>query len=117
MIALHEVKQQMLADPKHWALFLMGFVDDFRHYRDTRSIAEPLPYTDPRLDPLLASTAESLCDELGLEAPDWLAQVPACPTPWFVAGVENLKAIALAESPLRFRIRKIFVLKNFLSRV
>jgi hypothetical protein len=75
-----------------------------------------LSYTDPRLGLLLASTAESLCDELGLEVPGWLAQVPACPTPWFVAGVENLKAIALAESPLRFRIRKIFVLRNFLSR-
>lgn len=37
--------------------------------------------------------------------------------PWFVAGMENLKAIALAESPLRFRLRKIFVLENFLSRV
>jgi hypothetical protein len=117
MIMLREVKQQMLTDPRHWALFLMDFVDDFRHYQDPRAIAEPVPFTDPRLDPLLASTAESLCDELELEAPGWLAQIPACPTPWFVAGVENLKAIALAESPLRFRIRKIFVLKNFLSRV
>jgi hypothetical protein len=31
--------------------------------------------------------------------------------------MENLKAIALVESPLRFRIRKIFVLENFLNRV
>ena len=116
MIALHEVKQQMLLNPKHWALFLMDFVDDFRHYKDPQAIAEPLTYTDERLDPLLASTAESLCDELGIACPEWLAAVPACTTPWFVAGVENLKAIALVESPLRFRIRKIFVLSNFLSR-
>ena len=116
MIALREVKQQMLVDPKHWALVLMDFVDDFRYYQDPMAIAEPLPYTDPHLDPLLASTVESLCDELGLESPGWLAEVPACRTPWFVSGVENLKAIALVESPLRFRIRKIFVLSNFLSR-
>lgn len=58
-----------------------------------------------------------LCDELGLEPPAWLAAVPASPLPWFVAGMENLKAIALAERPLRFRIRRIFVLENFLSRV
>jgi hypothetical protein len=32
-------------------------------------------------------------------------------------GIENLKAITLVESPLRFRIRKIFVLDNFLRRV
>ena len=116
MITLREVKQQMQIDPKNWALFLMDFVDDFRYYKDPQAIAEPLPYTDPRLDPLLASTAESLCDELGIEPPRWLADVPACKTPWFVSGIENLKAIALAESPLRFRIRKIFVLSNFLSR-
>ena len=116
MIALREVKQQMLLDPKHWALYLMDFVDDFRYHKNPQVIVEPLPYTDPRLDPLLASTVESLCDELGMESPSWLADVPACATPWFVSGVENLKAIALAESPLRFRIRKIFVLNNFLSR-
>ena len=31
--------------------------------------------------------------------------------------MENLKAIALAESPLSFRWRKIFVTESFLSRV
>jgi hypothetical protein len=31
--------------------------------------------------------------------------------------MESLKAIALVESPLPFRIRKVFVLANFLSRV
>lgn len=69
------------------------------------------------MDALLASTAEALCRELNLKAPTWLAEVPACPIPWFVAGMENLKAIALAESPLPFRVRKIFVTANFLSRV
>ena len=39
----------MLLDPKHWALFLMDFVDDFRYYKDPQAIAEPLPFTDPRL--------------------------------------------------------------------
>jgi hypothetical protein len=117
MMTLQEVKQQITLDPKNWAIFLMDFVDDFRYYKNPAVIAEPVEITDPQLDPLLASTAEYLCDELGLESPAWLADVPACKTPWFVAGVENLKAISLVESPLRFRIRKIFVLGNFLSRV
>jgi hypothetical protein len=43
--------------------------------------------------------------------------VPAPHDPWFVSGMESLKAIALVESPLPFRLRKIFVLENFLSRV
>jgi hypothetical protein len=117
MITLQEVKQQMTLDPKNWAIFLMDFVDDFRYTQNPAAIVESIEVTDPRLDPLLASTAEYLCDELGLAAPAWLADVPAAQTPWFVSGMENLKAIALVESPLRFRIRKIFVLENFLSRV
>jgi hypothetical protein len=117
MITLQEVKKQAGLDPKNWSIFLMDFVDDFRYYKNPAAIAEPLHPADSQLDALLASTAEYLCDELGLQVPTWLADVPACKTPWFVSGMENLKAIALAESPLRFRIRKIFVLENFLSRV
>ena len=117
MMTLQEVKQRASLDPKNWSVFLMDFVDDFRYYKNPAALTEPLQPADSRMDALLASTAEYLCDELGLEPPDWLATVPACQTPWFVSGMENLKAIALAESPLRFRIRKIFVLENFLSRI
>jgi hypothetical protein len=38
------------------------------------------------------------------------------PAPWFVAGVENLKASALVESPVQFRRNNVFVLGNFLAR-
>jgi hypothetical protein len=117
MISLYELKQQIEADPPLWKIRLMDFVDDFRHTRSTQSLVEPFPLNNERMDALLASTAEYLCDEQHLPPPEWLATVPACGHPWFVAGVENLKAIALAESPLHFRIRKIFVLENFLSRV
>jgi hypothetical protein len=117
MISLREVKDRISADPKNWCVYLMDFVDDFRHHRDPRAVSEPFAPSDPKLDALLASTAEALCDEVRIEAPEWLARVPACPEPYFVGGLENLKAIAIVESPLRFRIRKIFVLDNFLSRV
>lgn len=95
----------------------MDFVDDFRYYRDRAAIEEPIAMSGDRMDALLASTAEYLCRELKLDAPAWLADVPASQAPWFVSGMESLKAIALAESPLPFRIRKIFVTENFLSRV
>jgi len=95
----------------------MEFVDDFRYYKDPQAVAEPFELSDQKMDALLASMAESLCDEMGIEPPEWLARVPACREPYFVGGLENLKAISIVESPLRFRIRKIFVLENFLSRV
>ena len=96
---------------------MMNFVDDFRYFRDTRAIDRPFQPGDRNMDALVAASVEALCDELGLEVPSWLEQVPACDEPWFVSGLERLKAIAIVQSPVRFRIRKIFVLENFLSRV
>jgi hypothetical protein len=117
MTTLREVREQINADPQHWCIYLMDFVDDFRYYKDRRALAESFVLAGDKMDALLASTAEALCDEMGFAAPEWLAQVPACDEPYFVSGFENLKAISIVESPLRFRLRKIFVLENFLSRV
>ncbi len=117
MITLKETREQIEREPQHWRVHLMDFVDDFRHSKDRRAVDEPFVLAGDRMDALLASTTEALCDELGLDAPEWLAQVPACDDPYFVSGFENLKAIAIVESPLRFRMRKIFVMENFLSRV
>lgn len=117
MITLKEVREQISTDPAHWRIYLMDFVDDFRYHKDQRALAEPFALADDNMDALLASTAEALCDKLGIEPPPWLLNIPACRDPYFVGGFENLKAISIVESPLRFRIRKIFVLENFLSRV
>ena len=117
MNTLREVKALIEADPENWRLHLFDFVDDFRYYQDPGMVSEPFELSDERLDALLASTAEKLCDEAGVEPPAWLAGVPACRDPYFVSGLENLKAISIVESPLRFRLRKVFVLENFLSRV
>ena len=115
-MTLEETKINILADPEHWLLHLMEFVDAFRRNRSSAIVARPFQLTDKKLDALLASTAEYLCNETGIAAPAWLGEVPASPEPWFVSGLESLKAIALAESPAYFRVRKIFVLENFLSR-
>jgi len=117
MITLRSTKEQIDADPDNWAMHLMNFVDEFRRVRDPRALELPFAFTNDRMDALLASTAESLCDEINLETPEWLSRVPAANHPYFVSGLENLKAVSLVESPLRFRVRKIFVLENFLNRV
>jgi hypothetical protein len=117
MITLKETREQIEEEPQHWCMHLMDFVDDFRYYKDPRAIVEPFELCERKMDALLASTAEALCDELGFAPPLWLAEIPECERPYFVGGFENLKAISIVESPLRFRIRKIFVLENFLSRV
>lgn len=65
---------------------------------------------------LLNSTACALAAELGQAPPWWAMHSRTLPDPWFVSGVEGLKATALVESPLHFRRNNIFVLGNFLSR-
>ncbi|HEY0547131.1 MAG TPA: hypothetical protein VGC91_17260 [Pyrinomonadaceae bacterium] len=117
MITLKETKVKIAAEPQWWKIHFMDFVDDFRYHKDMSAISEPFEIEGSRMEALLASMVEALCDELQQEPPAWLASVPACREPYFVSGLESLKAITLVQSPLRFRIRKIFVLENFLSRV
>jgi hypothetical protein len=100
-----------------WPLWVFEFVDDFRATLDPRLAADP-PTSDltPRLRALLACVVEALCSELGLPTPEWSLATPPLAHPWFVSGVENLKAMALVESPAWFRRRNVFVLGNFLNR-
>jgi hypothetical protein len=117
MQTLKQTSEKIKADEKNWSVYLMDFVDDFRYYRDPQMISEPFELDHERFDALLASTAEALCAEQKIETPLWIRAVPAPRHPWFVSGMESLKAIAIVESPLPFRLRKIFVMENFLSRV
>lgn len=117
MTTAAETKFQFDQDPKWWKIPLMDFVDDFRRHKDPSAIAEPFALGDERKDAVLAGVIETLCDEMHIAIPSWLEAVPACREPYFLSGYESLKAIAIVESPVRFRLRKIFVMENFLFRV
>jgi hypothetical protein len=116
-MTIQEAKAAMLKSGKNWRIPFMEFVDDLRRTQDQTLIEKPFPLNNENIDSLLASTIEYLCDEMGVETPNWTWEVPPCKEPWFVSGYDNLKAISIAESPVFFRRRKIFVLENFLSRV
>lgn len=118
MNTIKTAHRQILAHPEpERTVFFLDFVDDFRRDQSPAMIAEPFPLQDERIDALCACAVETLCDELGLSIPQWILDVPPCKTPYFVGGYQNLRALALVESPLRFRMRLIFVLENFLTRV
>lgn len=112
-----QTKHDMDRDPKWWKIPLMDFVDDFRYHRDMSAIADAFDLSDERKDAVLASVIETLCDELEISIPSWLSTVPACREPYFMSGMQSLKAISLVETPVRFRLRKIFVMENVLHRV
>ena len=100
-----------------WKIWLFNFVDAFRQQKDRSYInTPPVEGLSPKMNALLASTVETLCEELSIKTPTWCGSVPELKTPWFVSGMENLKASSIAESPIHFRKRNIFVLENFLSR-
>ena len=100
-----------------WPIHLFNFVDEFRRNpRRALVAAPPDPGTPTALQGLIASTVESLCEDLGMEPPEWCWGVGGLAEPWFVSGTESLKALALVHSPAHFRKRSIFVLDNFLSR-
>ena len=116
-MTIRETQLAIESNSSQWLIPFMEFVDDFRRTKLTSEIEEPIKLGNEKFDALLASTVEYLCQELRLKVPGWAEDVPSCRTPWFVSGVENLKAITIVESPVCFRRRKIFVLKNFLDRV
>lgn len=99
-----------------WAAFFDA-VDETRRTRqfDTlRHLYERSRRT--REKALINSTACALAAEMGLPPPWWAMNPLVLDEPWFVSGVENLKASALVESPVYFRRNNVFVLGNFLSR-
>lgn len=100
-----------------WKIHFMNLVDEFRRHSDIRLLLlPPSAKLEPRLTALLASIVQSLCDEVGLEAPAWSRALRFLARPWFVSGIESLKASTLVESPLPFRRNNIFVQDNFLAR-
>ena len=114
---LSETRRLMLQNKAFWHIPFMDFVDEFRRSKDISQL-KPLSHQNERYDALLASTIEYICNEPPQCAPPgWVYYIPECSEPWFVAGIESLKAISLVESPVWFRRRQIFVLENFLSRV
>lgn len=114
---IRETKERMLAMPDHWQVPFMDFVDDFRRRKDVSVLSKTFELNNEHWDALLASTVEYLCQEQSIDTPEWVREVPACKDPWFVSGMDSLRAISLVESPAPFRARKIFVLGNFLDRV
>lgn len=107
----------MIDEPRWWKIALMDFVDDFRYHRDLSAVAQAFELGDEEKDAVLAGSIETLCDEMSIPIPRWLDNVPACKEPVFLSRVEALKTFSLAESPVHFRLRKVFVCDNFLFRV
>lgn len=117
--SIYIISRKILQDGDiSWKIHLFNFVDAFRKRPDEKLISEPThPELSPAITALITATVETLCDDATIPAPLWCNMIAPLPDPWFVSGIENLKASALLESPVHFRSRNIFVLASFLARV
>lgn len=112
------VSQRMVQDGfASWKIHLMDWVDEVRRSRDPYLLLfPPVANLDEKLKSLMASIALQLSEELAMSPPAWATKIHFLPKPWFVSGVESLKAFSLLESPWAFRRNNIFVQENFLKR-
>jgi hypothetical protein len=101
-------------------------IDDFRVRASTAEerlalVGEPPVWVDAPsqedCNAYWAATVETLCREAHLNPPSW-TESPRCylRRPWFAGAMESLKAVLLAESPVAFRRRNLFVSSNVLAR-
>ncbi len=114
----YAVATKTIHDGEHsWKLHFMELVDEFRRTVNPLLLLLPPPTELPHsLRALLASIACSLSDEAGIDPPTWAGKSYYLDKPWFVSGMESLKATAILESPLAYRRNNIFVQENFLNR-
>lgn len=105
------------APVKNWVRFFDA-VDDARRtktFTSLHKIYKKSKITRERV--LVVATVRYLSYEMKLAPPKFATQWITLEYPYFVAGVDNLMAMAILESPREFRECNIFVLKNFLDRV
>jgi transcriptional regulator with XRE-family HTH domain len=100
-----------------WKIHFFDLVDELKRSKDCRLLVlPPIKALDKKLSALLAAMTLELSNLYGWEAPSWATQFPPLEKAWFVSGSSSLRASALLESPLRFKLKNIFVLENFLNR-
>lgn len=102
---------------------LANFIDEFNRssIEKKQTMVEKFPFkgiTDKKYAAYIAAVVEELCFTNNIDIPDWVFDKKySLKEPFFVGGLESLKAFLIVESPLPFRRRNIFVSENVLKRV
>lgn len=98
----------------------LSFVEDYDRAeaegRRDLVTGRPGPTGDSRYDALLAALVEHLCSRDGQPSPAWTRDDNRfLDRWWFMSGLLSLHAIALAESPISFARRGVFICDGALT--
>jgi hypothetical protein len=106
------VARRTANDPEAFGPLIREFLDEFYLHPELREAMiadEPVPLGQFR-DAWLGAVGEHLARRWNVRIPAWVDQPHRfLDRAYFAGGLESLKAILLAESPLAFRKRQIFV--------
>ena len=110
---LIEVAALASVDNERFRAALAGFLDTFYTNPERRQEmidAEPGLTGIPVTDAYLGAVGEHLARRWGLAIPSWTEDPRRClKSPVFASSIEAMKALLLAQSPLAFRRRMLFV--------
>jgi len=118
----HTISEDLAAGREDDALRLLyGFADDFRGSSRPGQIAlladEPPSTGDQRFDAALAGAAEFFAGEAAIRPPAWVEAPGRFVEPWwFVASRTAFHAYTLANTPVCFARRGVFIAREVFDR-
>jgi len=75
-----------------------------------------IPTESSNYDALIAGLVEHVCQQKGVQPPDWVDETWRSTEEWYVSGIPELREFEREESPSPFAKRGVYLLEQSLSR-